>query len=150
MADLSTRLAKLEDLEQVANLFDQYRQFYSQVPDIALATKFIEERMQRQESVIWVAEKNAEIFGFCQLYPTFCSVEAAPIMVLYDLFVGPKARNTGVGRALMESAQQYAAQNGFARLYLSTAKNNFTAQALYESLGWERDEVYFSYSLGLI
>jgi ribosomal protein S18 acetylase RimI-like enzyme len=150
MADLITRLAHLEDLGQVANLFDQYRQFYSQVPDISLATKFIEERMQRQESVIWVAEKNAEIFGFCQLYPTFCSVEAAPIMVLYDLFVSSKARNAGAGRALMESAQQYASQNGFTRLYLSTAKNNTTAQALYESLGWERDDVYFSYSLGLI
>jgi ribosomal protein S18 acetylase RimI-like enzyme len=71
-------------------------------------------------------------------------------MVLYDLFVSPKARNAGVGRALMESAQQYAKQNGFARCYLSTAKNNFTAQALYESLGWERDDVYYSYSLGLI
>jgi ribosomal protein S18 acetylase RimI-like enzyme len=150
MADLITRLAKLEDLDQVANLFDQYRQFYSQVPDISLAKKFIEERMQRQESVIWVAEKKSELMGFCQLYPTFCSVEAAPIMVLYDLFVSPKARNAGVGRALMESAQQYAKQNGFARCYLSTAKNNFTAQALYESLGWERDDVYYSYSLGLI
>ncbi|MFM9835613.1 MAG: N-acetyltransferase family protein [Methylophilaceae bacterium] len=150
MSLLRTRLAKQEDIIQIGSLFDQYRQFYSQMPDIALATQYIEQRMQNKESVILVAERNVELIGFCQLYPTFCSVEAAPIMVLYDLFVSPSARKTGAGRALMMVAQEYAKQKGFVRLYLSTAKTNKTAQSLYQSLGWERDEIYLSYNLGLI
>lgn len=147
MSDFIIRIANLEDVGQVANLFDQYRQFYEQTPDIALATQFIGERMAKQESVILLAENAGEIVGFCQMYPTFCSVEAASIVVLYDLFVGKSARKTGAGRALMLAAQDYAKQNGFVRLYLSTVKTNQVAQALYESLGWERDEVYFSYNL---
>lgn len=147
MADFITRLAMLEDVGQLANLFDQYRQFYEQAPDIALATKFIGERMKNQESVILVAENAGELIGFCQMYPTFCSVEAAPIVVLYDLFVSQAARKTGAGRALMLAAQDYAKQNGFVRLDLSTAKTNVNAQALYESLGWQRDEVFYHYSL---
>jgi ribosomal protein S18 acetylase RimI-like enzyme len=147
MADFITRLAMLEDVGQLANLFDQYRQFYEQAPNIALATKFIGERMKNQESVILVAENAGELIGFCQMYPTFCSVEAAPIVVLYDLFVSQAARKTGAGRALMLVAQDYAKQNGFVRLDLSTAKTNVNAQALYESLGWQRDEVFYHYSL---
>lgn len=147
MADFITRLAMLEDVGQLANLFDQYRQFYEQAPNIALAKKFIGERMKNQESVILVAENAGELIGFCQMYPTFCSVEALPIVVLYDLFVSQAARKTGAGRALMLAAQDYAKQNGFVRLDLSTAKTNVNAQALYESLGWQRDEVFYHYSL---
>jgi len=32
------------------------------------------------------------------------------------------------------------------RMDLTTAKTNHAAQALYESLGWVRDEVFFAYN----
>lgn len=144
---LEIRKATTADVNSIASLFDQYRQFYEQAPDIALATKFIAERIKRQESTILVAKTNNEIIGFCQMYPTFCSVEASPIMVLYDLYVDPSARKAGAGRALMQAAFEYAKDNGFTRLYLSTAKTNSAAQTLYESLGWVRDEQFYYYSL---
>ncbi len=46
----------------------------------------------------------------------------------------------------MLAAHEFAASNGFKRLDLTTAKTNTSAQALYESLGWVRDEVFYSYS----
>ncbi len=147
MSALEVRKATPSDVISIANLFDQYRQFYEQAPDIALATQFIGDRISKQESIILLAENEGEAIGFCQMYPTFCSVEAAPIVVLYDLFVGKSVRKTGAGRALMLAAQSYAKKNGFARLDLSTAKTNHAAQALYESLGWVRDEVFYHYSL---
>ena len=49
----------------------------------------------------------------------------------------------------MLAAQDYAKSSGKARLDLSTAKNNYTAQALYESLGYERDDVFYTYNLGI-
>ena len=144
---LTIRLATIEDLSKLAQLFDAYRQFYTQAPDIALASAFIAERMSKQESVILVAENDEkQLIGFCQIYPSFCSVAAVKIGVLYDLFVDTNARKTGAGRALMLAAHEFAKNNGFARLDLSTAKINFAAQALYESLGWVRDEVFYTYS----
>ncbi len=144
---LNIRLASIDDLEVIAVLFDQYRQFYEQAPDIALAKNFIAERLNKQDSVVFVAENNEnKLIGFCQIYPSFCSVAAAKIGVLYDLFVNSNARKTGVGRALMLTAHEYAANNGMARLDLTTAKNNVKAQALYESLGWVRDEVFYAYN----
>ncbi len=143
----ATRLATLGDLDAVAPLFDAYRQFYKQPPDLALARRYIEERLQRGESVLLVAETaTGVVIGFCQLYPTFCSVRAAPTYVLYDLFVGPQARGTGAGRALMQAAEAHARKTGAARLELSTARDNAVAQSLYESLDWARDEAFFVYS----
>lgn len=141
------QLATINDLQAVAELFDQYRQFYQQAPDVALATAFITARLNNQDSVIFVAENSdKKIIGFCQIYPSFCSVIAAKIGVLYDLYVSESARKTGAGRALMLAAHKYAAKNDMARLDLTTAKDNHAAQALYESLGWVRDEVFYTYS----
>lgn len=144
---VTVRQATLADIDSVANLFDAYRQFYEQVPNATLTKQFISERMNNRQSIILVAESDEKIVGFCQMYPTFCSVEAAPIMVLYDLFVSPQARKIGAGRELMLAAKDYAKVNGFTRLDLSTAKTNVHAQALYESLGWQRDSQFHYYSL---
>jgi ribosomal protein S18 acetylase RimI-like enzyme len=73
-------------------------------------------------------------------------VKAAPICVLYDLFIDLGARKVGAGKALILAAQTYAKNNGFVRLDLTTAKTNTSAQALYESLGWIRDEEFYAYN----
>ncbi len=144
---LAIRKASLEDLNQLAVLFDGYRKFYEQAPNLALATTFIAARINKQESVIFVAENEInQLIGFCQIYPSFCSVAAAKIGILYDLFIDLSARKTGAGRALMLAAHEYAANDGLSRLDLSTAKNNHAAQTLYESLGWVRDEIFYTYS----
>lgn len=144
------QLATINDLQAVAELFDQYRQFYQQAPDVALATAFISARLSKQDSVIFVAENSdKKIIGFCQIYPSFCSVIAAKIGVLYDLYVSESARKIGAGRALMLAAHEYAAKNDMARLDLTTAKDNLKAQALYESLGWVRDDVFYAYNKAL-
>jgi ribosomal protein S18 acetylase RimI-like enzyme len=144
---VSIREARQGDLAAVASLFDQYRQFYEQAPDAALALQFITERFANKESVLLVAQDDVgALLGFCQLYPSFCSVEAQPIYVLYDLFVAPAARKTGAGRQLLLAAEARARADGKARMDLTTAKTNHTAQALYESLGWVRDEVFYAYN----
>jgi len=145
---LSIRVAVPADVPVVAELFDLYRQFYEQAPDASTARTFIADRMARGESVILLAEATdtQAALGFCQLYPSFCSVEAQPIYVLYDLFVLPAARKMGAGRALLLAAHARAVADGKARMDLTTARTNQTAQALYESLGWVRDDVFLAYS----
>lgn len=146
MSTVKTRLATADDLEQVAALFNGYRQFYEHPSDLALSRRYITERFQRKESVIIVAEGcDGKLVGFTQMYPTFCSVLAAPSWILYDLFVAPAERGTGAGRALMLAAEAYAKENGVARLELSTARSNLIGQSLYESLGWKLDETYLVY-----
>ena len=82
------------------------------------------------------------------MYPSFCSVEAVKIQILYDLYVDLGFRKQGLGRRLMEQATQYARESGASRLDLLTAKDNFSGQALYESLGYVKtNQDFFAYSL---
>jgi len=141
------RLATPADVATIAPLFDAYRQFYEQAPNLAGARAFIAERLEREESVILLALDGSQTaVGFCQLYPSFCSVEAAPIYTLYDLFVVPTARKTGAGRSLLIAAEATARSHGKVRMDLTTAHTNTAAQSLYESLGWKLDTVFRAYN----
>lgn len=141
------REAQASDVIAIAELFDLYRQFYEQPANRDLAEQFIFNRLMNHESVILVAETaSSGLVGFCQLYPTFCSVEAKPIYSLYDLFVLRSAREAGVGRMLLLAAEAKADSEGKARMDLTTARTNKSAQSLYESLGWIRDDIFFAYS----
>ena len=143
-----TRLGTLEDVEAIAVLFDAYRQFYDQPPALDVARNFIRQRIENLESDILLATGvDGDVLGFCQLYPTFCSVAAKPIYTLYDLFVCPSARRLGVGKALLLAAKGLSEKNGKARMDLTTARTNLPAQAAYELLGWVRDDIFMGYSM---
>ncbi|MGI9237536.1 MAG: GNAT family N-acetyltransferase, partial [Woeseiaceae bacterium] len=96
--------ANREHIGEVARLFDLYRQFYQCDPDLALATRFITERIEHEESDIFIAIEGDQASGFTQLYPSFCSVDAVKIYILYDLYVDADRRGTGLGERLMNKA----------------------------------------------
>ncbi len=137
-----------QHIAEVSRLFDLYRQFYDCDPDLQLATRFITERIERGESDIFLAQGAGKASGFVQLYPSFCSVEAVKIFILYDLYVDVGSRRSGIGRQLMERATEWAKTNGAARLDLLTHHNNLAGQALYEGLGYNKVlEDFHAYSL---
>lgn len=146
---IEIRRAGVADLDLLAPLFDDYRQFYRQPADPVVARQYLASRLEREESVVFLATSDTVGYGFVQLYPSFCSVAARPIWILYDLFVAPAARGHGYGRRLMQAARSLASATGAQRLVLSTADDNRTAQALYESLGYRRDTVFRHYELTL-
>jgi len=142
------RLANLADLDPVAALFDAYRQFYAQPADPALARRFIQARLAEGSSLILLAEDaSGRVIAFTQLYPLFDSVGAVPSFILYDLYVDTAARRQGAARALMVEAVNEARRRGAGRVELQTARDNLPAQALYEGLGWKRDNDFFVYAI---
>jgi len=142
--------ASVRDLDAVAPLFDAYRQFYGQTPDIAAARDFLGQRMAGSESIIFLARTKPEgpAAGFTQLYPSFSSASLARVWILNDLFVAKEARRQGVARALLDRAVDFAREYGAIRLTLCTAIDNADAQALYEGAGWVRNEsfTYFNFA----
>src|SRR5437016_3416122 len=132
------RQATVADLGLVVPLFDAYRQFYRQPPDPNLTRRFLLERFQHNESIIFIALKEADTaIGFTQLFPSFSSGSAARILILNDLFVVPEVRRNGAGKLLLRAAADFAKAIGAGRLTLSTEVTNQPARALYESAGWK-------------
>lgn len=143
------RQATILDLEQLAPLFDRYRQFYGRASDVAAAREFLLARFTNKESTLLIAHEDERPIGFTQLYPSFSSVSLARIFILNDLFVSEQARRNGVASALMSAAVKFANTLGAVRLSLSTAITNDAAQALYHSAGWKRDDQFFVYHLAI-
>jgi ribosomal protein S18 acetylase RimI-like enzyme len=147
---IDVRRAGPGDSALLAPLFDAYRQFYGLACDPSLSHRYLTERLERGESIVLIAATtDGRAVGFVQLYPTFSSLRAARVFVLYDLFVTPEARRHGVARALMQAAAAEARAAGAVALSLQTARTNLSAQLLYESLGWKRDEEFVEYGLTL-
>jgi len=142
--------ATLADLDVLASLFSAYRMFYGKPSDPAAAHAFLHERLANNESVIFLArDDNGHALGFTQLYPCFSSVSARRLWILNDLFVTQATRRRGVARALLQRAREHALETRVTRLTLQTAQDNAQAQALYESLGWARQDGMVEYALEL-
>lgn len=131
----------LDTVERVVPLFDGYRQFYGQQEDKQAAQQFLEERISKEESIIFIALVDSEAAGFVQLYPIFSSVSLKRAYILNDLYVDPRFRQQGAGKRLMEKSFEYCIQNNARFVALETAKDNIQAQKLYEQMGMNQEEM---------
>jgi len=136
------------DLDALATLFDAYRTFYGQTPDLPLARQWLRERLRFGESVVLVAKRGGAAVGFVQLYPMFSSVRTAKTWILNDLYVDAGARRRGVARALLDASAAFARGDGAAGISLETTRDNAAARALYRVAGWNEDATQW-YSLPL-
>jgi GNAT superfamily N-acetyltransferase len=137
--------ATVAHLAELVKLFDAYRVFYDQKSDLRKAEKFLTERLQNNDSVIYIAlDDDANGLGFTQLYPTFSSVSMQQFYILNDLFVRPEMRGKGIGESLLKTAQEFAKLGNYKGLALETAIDN-PAQKLYERLGWKRTTDFYHY-----
>ncbi len=148
--DFAVRQATIFDLDLLAPLFDAYRQFYRKPSDLGLARRFLLERFQHNQSIVFLAVRpDGSAVGFTQLFPSFSSASAARILILNDLFVRPEARRARVGSLLLAAAATFGRALGVVRLTLSTEVTNEAAQALYETEGWTRQTNFYVYNLAL-
>lgn len=145
MNPVSVRQAVLSDLDAVAGLFDQYRQFQGKDADLTASRAFLHDRFNHAESVVFLATIQGEAMGFAQLYPSFSSTALARVFILNDLFVANAGRRGGVATALLAAVEAYAWSLGACRVSLNVAQVNVSAQELYDAAGWARDGEFFMY-----
>jgi GNAT superfamily N-acetyltransferase len=142
MSAIIARQGVLADLEALATLFDQYRQFQGQRGDLGAARTFLRERLDHGESAVFICHEDDRPVGFAQLYPSFSSVSLARVFVLNDLFVPESGRRKGVASALLAALESYAWSLGSARITLNVARDNLSAQALYAARDWTQDQQF--------
>lgn len=70
------------------------------------------ERLQKGDSVILVAEDSEICIGFTQLFPSHSSVSMQRAWILTDLFVVPEYRRWGVGCDLIKAAIEFGRRDG--------------------------------------
>lgn len=144
MMKSNTRKATIEDLSQLAQLFDEYRMFYHKSSDISGAEQFISERLENRDSEIFVVEEDGKLGGFVQLYPLFSSTRMKRYWLLNDLYVNSEYRGKGFSKALIEEAKELCRTSDSCGMYLETGKENMIGNQLYPGAGFKKyDEVNF-------
>jgi GNAT superfamily N-acetyltransferase len=139
--------ATIDHLDRLAILFDQYRVFYEKQSDMKAATEFLRQRIEANESVIFVSFDEANVMtGFTQLYPLFSSTRMKRLWLLNDLFVDVAFRGKGFSVALIERAKEHCRQTGGCGLILETAKSNTMGNKLYPRAGFTLDSDHNYYS----
>jgi len=133
----NTRKATIQDLPQLAELFDQYRTFYHKNSDIPAAENFLKERIENKDSEIFVAESEGKLVGFVQLYPLFSSTRMKHYWLLNDLYVNENYRGKGFSKKLIEEAKELAKSSRASGILLETGKSNDIGNQLYPACGFE-------------
>tara|TARA_B110000438_G_scaffold253022_1_gene258418 strand:+ start:129 stop:581 length:453 start_codon:yes stop_codon:yes gene_type:complete len=138
--------AEEKHIEKIGILFNLYRQFYKYESNLIKSTNYIKDRINNNESIIFIAINDVnEAIGFVQLYETFGSLDLGKIIILYDLYVKEDHRKNNIGRKLMIKSHEYAKKINAKRIQLSTATDNYIGQSLYESLGYVKDDNFYTY-----
>lgn len=89
------------------------------------------------ESWAWVAQIDGDPAGCVLLLGL-----TEDLAEFRRLWVRPAHRGHGIGRVLTQRVMEQAQAEGFGTLGLTTPPQSTTAQALYESLGFERTPPY--------
>jgi GNAT superfamily N-acetyltransferase len=145
MNPTTVRQAVPADLDEVANLFDQYRRFQGQPADLPACRAFLHARFDHGDSVLFLASRGGRGVGLAQLYPSYSSTALARVFILNDLFVAAAERRGGVASALLAAVESYAWSFGACRVSLNVAQSNLSAQALYRARGWVQDDAFFMF-----
>ncbi|MEZ8826009.1 GNAT family N-acetyltransferase [Vibrio amylolyticus] len=142
------------ELNDLTELFEQYMAFYQQPSNPKRFREYLSQRLESNEATVYIAYDSdsdpiGKPVGFVLNYHSFSSLSLGKVIVLNDLFVVPSARGKGVARGLINCAIDLAKQTEAVCVDLGTAKDNLTAQSLYEKIGFVKDTKYYSYSLSI-
>jgi len=133
MKELNIRRAKLDDAKDLSACIDAAYAIYAErISDLPNVSDGIEDDIAQK--IVWVAEQNQAIVGGLIL-----SVEADSMLVM-NIAVHPEASGAGIGRALMDKAEEETREHGLSEMRLSTHVDMPENVALYEHLGWQEIE----------
>ncbi len=138
-----------DNLNEVLPLIRQYQAFYEvkNIDDEKNRVFFSQFGLSSDKGCLFADRKDGQFVAFATVYFTYASSIISKVAIMNDLYTSKDYRQQGIATALIKHCEQYAKQQGTARLQWVTAASNKTAQSLYTALGakqssWE----FFSYS----
>ncbi len=131
---ITIRPITISDKARWLELFKEYIIFYkSKLPDEQFELTW--QRINSDFNInALLAELDGQVVGFTHYIFRPSTWEVEDFCYLEDLYVDPKVRGAGVGRALIKAVEEIAIASGSKRLYWTTAPDNETARKLYDKV----------------
>jgi GNAT superfamily N-acetyltransferase len=147
---MNVRPATAEDADAIGRVqVETWRAAYrGLMPDEAIAGFDLEGRQRmwreglarvpRPGSATFVAELDGEVVGFASVGRS-CDDEAENEGELYAIYLQQSYWDRGIGRALLERAEESMRAFGFERAILWVMEGNERGERFYRAGGWKRD-----------
>ncbi|MEO6877018.1 MAG: GNAT family N-acetyltransferase [Gemmatimonadaceae bacterium] len=132
MTAITVRIAQAADADVLARLSTQLG-----YPADSVAMPARLERLERDANArAFVALSGDAVVGMATIHLRYTMNHESPIAQLTLLVVDESVRTRGVGRALVQAAEQFARERGAKRINVTTALQRSDAHAFYERIGY--------------
>jgi len=91
---------------------------------------------QHPTTLVFLAFQSSKPIGIAVCFLGFSTFAARPLLNVHDLAVLPDYRGQGIGRRLLEQAEQKGRDLGCCKLTLEVREDNHSAQHLYHRVGF--------------
>src|SRR6187401_422246 len=147
---VTVRLAGAADAEEIGRIqVETWRAAYTGLmPDEAVARFDVAARQQlwreglartpRPGSATFVVEDVGEVVGFASVGAAR-DVEMEREAELYAIYLHPSRWDRGIGRALLQRAEESMRSSGFREAVLWVLAGNERGERFYRAAGWEHD-----------
>ena len=138
-----------DNLDEILSLIRKYQEFYGveNIDDNKNKIFFSQFGILSDKGCLFGYRKNGNLVAFATVYFSYASSIVSKVAILNDLYTSEDHRRQGIATELIKYCENYARNNGAARLQWLTAPTNKKAQSLYKALGakqssWE----FFTYA----
>lgn len=136
------RPARTDEAGVVAQLFNAINSLAGSPPPVAMTAEAVRRDLLGPApwAELLVAAIDGEVIGFATGSPTYDSERAAGGFILVDLYVDPRARRRGAGRALVAGMIALARRRGAVTLWWGVDDGDDEATLFYRAIGAESAE----------
>jgi GNAT superfamily N-acetyltransferase len=120
-------------------------------PDDAAAARLCAHAFDepRKFELLVAEDDDGAIVAYAVFFPNYSTFRARPSLYLEDLFVHPRARRHGLGRAMLAHLRALAEARGCGRFEWMVLDWNEDAKKLYEGIGAKRIDGWQLYRIDL-
>lgn len=131
------RAAREAEAEAVAALFNAINSLDGGAPEVPMTAAIVARDLlgPAPRALLRVAEWQGAVAGFATGGLVYDAERAVDAMMLLDLYVAPKARRRGLGRALMAALAAEARRRGAACLWWGVVEGDEEAMQFYRAIG---------------
>lgn len=146
---LEIRYVKETDHPEWLEMFKQYCVFH----DVPLNVDVTERAWERIFTAgtplraLIAREPQGEALGICNYVCHEDTFSTRPMCYLADLYVDPRARGRGVGRALIAEVERIGREQDWFRIYWITGEDNAPARGLYDAVARNTGHVRYDIPL---